>query len=152
MKPLSRHERSALHRLIRNAQAVLAVADGESVESVARRMGCSRMTVWRLCRERDWIVRKRPCHLTAEARRKGNRASVASIQQRADEACRELFPLLTRLRAQGLSLQAIADRLNASGYPTRRGKPWNKVQVLMVLRRGAKLAGDRLTPEAPSGR
>jgi len=37
----------------------------------------------------------------------------------------------------GLSLQAIAKRLNEDGQTTRRGKPWNAVQVSRVLERAA---------------
>jgi hypothetical protein len=32
-------------------------------------------------------------------------------------------------------LQAIADTLNQKGHTTRRGKPWNPVQVARVLER-----------------
>ena len=44
-------------------------------------------------------------------------------------------PTLAELRDKGLSLQAIADELNRQGHTTRRGKPWNAVQVLRVLER-----------------
>jgi Recombinase len=53
----------------------------------------------------------------------------------ADEAYADLRPLLNELRAGGASLQAIADKLNADGHTTRRGKPWNLVQVGRVLGR-----------------
>jgi hypothetical protein len=39
------------------------------------------------------------------------------------------------MKAEGLSLRAIAERLNAEGHTTRRGKPWNPVQVTRVLER-----------------
>lgn len=35
----------------------------------------------------------------------------------------------------GLSQRAIAKRLNADGIPTRTGKQWTNVQVLLILRR-----------------
>jgi ribosome-binding protein aMBF1 (putative translation factor) len=38
-------------------------------------------------------------------------------------------------RQTGMSQQAIADRLNEEGQTTRRGKPWNQVQVMRVLER-----------------
>jgi hypothetical protein len=42
---------------------------------------------------------------------------------------------MAELRAEGLSLRAIAARLNAEGHTTRRGKLWNQVQVARVLAR-----------------
>jgi hypothetical protein len=42
-------------------------------------------------------------------------------------------------REAGLSLQDIADWLNGEGYVTRRGRPWNKVQVMHVLKRAVRL-------------
>jgi hypothetical protein len=39
------------------------------------------------------------------------------------------------LRTEGLSLRQIADKLNAEGHKTRRGKPWNPVQVRLSLTR-----------------
>jgi hypothetical protein len=52
---------------------------------------------------------------------------------RADEAYADLAPIVAELRAEGLSLRAIADRLNAEGYTTRHGKPGNPVQGARVL-------------------
>jgi hypothetical protein len=37
------------------------------------------------------------------------------------------------MRAGGLSFGAIAKRLNTQGHTTRRGLPWNPVQVRRVL-------------------
>ncbi len=42
---------------------------------------------------------------------------------------------MAALRAEGLSLRAIADRLNADGHTTRRGAAWNPMQVARVLDR-----------------
>lgn len=39
------------------------------------------------------------------------------------------------LREAGSSLREIADRLNAQGFTTRRGKPWNAMHVARVLER-----------------
>jgi hypothetical protein len=44
-----------------------------------------------------------------------------------------VLPLMTELRTGGATLQAIADRLNAEGYATRRGNPWTHVQVKLAL-------------------
>jgi DNA invertase Pin-like site-specific DNA recombinase len=35
----------------------------------------------------------------------------------------------------GLSLQAICDKLNAEGIPTKTGKTWNPAQVWGILRK-----------------
>ena len=49
-------------------------------------------------------------------------------------------------KAEGLSLRAIAAKLNAEGHTTRRGRPWNPVQVARVLGQGRpsglRLRGD----------
>jgi len=42
---------------------------------------------------------------------------------------------MQRLRTDGKSFQQIADALNDQGHTTRRGKPWNAVQVMRVLDR-----------------
>lgn len=74
-----------------------------------------------------------------DKRRTGQaRAAVAagiSHRRRADEAYADLVPELKAMRADGLSLRKIAARLNEQGHTTRRGKPWNQVQVRSVLLR-----------------
>jgi hypothetical protein len=42
-----------------------------------------------------------------------------------------------KLRDQGLSLRAIAARLNDDGHATARDKAWTAVQVQNVLQRAA---------------
>jgi len=37
-----------------------------------------------------------------------------------------------------MTLAAIADKLNAEGHTTRRGRPWNPVQVARVLERASE--------------
>lgn len=67
-----------------------------------------------------------------------NAAGTAN-RKRADEAYRHLFPVVLRLRAEGLSLAAIAAKLNASGERTRVfGCPWNPEQVRRVLARAKR--------------
>ena len=56
-------------------------------------------------------------------------------QDKAAEAYTDLLPSVSALKAEGLSLRAIAERLNAEGHTTRRGRPWNPVQVSRVLER-----------------
>ena len=43
--------------------------------------------------------------------------------------------MIRELRDAGKPLRVIAAELNAQGYETRRGKPWNPMQVGRVLQR-----------------
>ena len=76
-------------------------------------------------------------NLTDEARQRGVEKAAVSHRERADEAYADLIPDLQRWHSEGLSMQAIADRLNAEGHTTRRQKPWNRIQVARVLNRGS---------------
>jgi DNA invertase Pin-like site-specific DNA recombinase len=64
---------------------------------------------------------------------KARGVAVKVRQAKAAEAYTDLLPSVTALKAEGLSLRAIAERLNADGHTTRRGRPWNPVQVSRVL-------------------
>lgn len=77
-------------------------------------------------------------NLTDQARAIGIAKSAASHRARADEAYADLVDDLARWMAEGLTAQAIADRLNAEGHTTRRQKPWNRIQVTRVLARSAR--------------
>ncbi|HUY36722.1 MAG TPA: recombinase family protein [Pirellulales bacterium] len=72
-------------------------------------------------------------NLTQEARVRGARAAGVSLRAQAVEAYSDLAPTMRELRAAGNSPQAIADKLNAMGHTTRRGKPWNRTQVGRVI-------------------
>jgi len=74
-------------------------------------------------------------NLRPEAAAKGRQRSAESRAKAASEAYGDLLPILTDLRIRGMSLQAIANELNTQGHVTRRGKPWNAVQVSRVLER-----------------
>jgi hypothetical protein len=50
----------------------------------------------------------------------------------------------TALRAEGLTLRKIADRLNAQGLATSRGAAWTATQVQRVLRRSAEAVAPSL--------
>lgn len=67
--------------------------------------------------------------------RAGAVAGAKARKEAADEAYTDLVPFVEKLRTEGLSLRAIAKRLNEQGHTTRRGKPWNAVQVARVLER-----------------
>jgi DNA invertase Pin-like site-specific DNA recombinase len=54
-------------------------------------------------------------------------------KEKAAEAYTDLLPAMEAAKAEGLSLRAIAGKLNEEGHSTRRGRPWNPVQVARVL-------------------
>lgn len=74
-------------------------------------------------------------NLTPEARVKGAKAAGEAVKRQADEAYSDLAEMMKGWRSEGLTLDGIAERLNAEGHTTRTGKPWNKVQVMRVLAR-----------------
>ena len=74
-------------------------------------------------------------NLTDKASRIGARAAGEVARRDADEAYTDLHPIIRELRDDGLSLRQIARHLNEEGYETRRGRPWNHVQVRAVLQR-----------------
>ena len=60
--------------------------------------------------------------------------AVAKAHRRAaEESYTDLVRTMQQLHSEGKSLQDIADALNGMGHTTRRGMPWNRVQVLRVL-------------------
>ena len=64
------------------------------------------------------------------------RTRAATVNRaKAAEVYGDLMPTVTQLRNAGLSLQGIAEELNAQGHTTRRGRPWNPMQVARVLGR-----------------
>ncbi len=74
-------------------------------------------------------------NLDDEARQRGAVAAANVRRAKADAAYEDLAPVVQELRAKGLSQVAIAQELNTMGHTTRRGKPWNQVQVARVLQR-----------------
>jgi DNA invertase Pin-like site-specific DNA recombinase len=64
------------------------------------------------------------------------RTMAATVRsERAEQAYADLRPSMIEWRAAGLTLAGIAERLNAEGHTTRRGRPWNATQVMRVLER-----------------
>jgi DNA invertase Pin-like site-specific DNA recombinase len=70
---------------------------------------------------------------------KGRESARKAITANALASYADLAAAVAELRAEGLSLRAVAARLNAEGHTTRKGKPWNPVQVARVLRRTGAL-------------
>lgn len=66
---------------------------------------------------------------------KAQQAAAEVRRQLADGAYTDLYAALKQWHEAGQSLASIAERLNGEGHTTRRGKPWNRMQVLRVLRR-----------------
>jgi len=86
----------------------------------------------------------RPGHWNAERSQRrlnglvGARRKAAIVRQSLARAYYvDLAPLMIEMRAGGLSLRAIAERLNSAGHCTRRGCSWSAVQVRSVLNRFA---------------
>jgi DNA invertase Pin-like site-specific DNA recombinase len=73
--------------------------------------------------------------LSEADRRKGREQAAVATKALADAAYADLAPTIAELRAEGMPLRGIADRLNDMGHSTRRGLAWNAVQVMRVLRR-----------------
>jgi|688.fasta_scaffold71808_2 DNA invertase Pin-like site-specific DNA recombinase len=73
-------------------------------------------------------------HLRRAGLEKATQAAAIAHHQHKVEVYADLVPVVTDLRNKGLTLQAIASRLNELGHETRRGKAWNHVQVLRLLR------------------
>ena len=66
---------------------------------------------------------------------KAQKAASKARARLADEAYEDIADDLKTMRAEGLSLRAIAERLNEQGHTTRRGNAWNPMQVRNVLKR-----------------
>jgi DNA invertase Pin-like site-specific DNA recombinase len=74
-------------------------------------------------------------NLTPDARIKGTARSVAVRKAAAIDAYADIAPFIRELKGSGLTLWAIAHRLDAEGHTTRWGRPWNPTQISRVLER-----------------
>jgi DNA invertase Pin-like site-specific DNA recombinase len=98
-------------------------------------------------REREMISRRTAIALQ-EARARGVRlgnprapeaaaSGRAVLSARSGEVRRAALPIALPLRAEGLSLQRIADLLNARGVATPRGGHWHAATAAAMLRQAA---------------
>jgi DNA invertase Pin-like site-specific DNA recombinase len=71
---------------------------------------------------KEWLV---------NAREKANEIRQANAKASHDELC----PLMLALKAEGLTQEQIAARLNSDGWRTRQGKEWNTVYVCRFLKK-----------------
>jgi DNA invertase Pin-like site-specific DNA recombinase len=74
-------------------------------------------------------------NLTDQARKLGSAASAAARRKDAEHAYDHLIDSLREFRTEGLTYQAIAERLNEMGHATRQGFPWTSGQVFRVINR-----------------
>jgi hypothetical protein len=58
---------------------------------------------------------------------------------RTDKANIQAMDVIVSARKQGLTYQAIADKLNRLEYKTRRGKKLNPIQVQRLFKRNVEL-------------
>jgi DNA invertase Pin-like site-specific DNA recombinase len=76
-----------------------------------------------------------PENFTQAGREKGAAKAGVAHKRAADDAYGDLSPMIQELREQGLTLDAIASRLNDEGHTTRTGAAWGKMQVSRILKR-----------------
>lgn len=72
-----------------------------------------------------------PANLTDSDRRKGAEA----MRDKAKKAYAGVVSLIRELKASGLTMAAIADRLNDDGYLNSRGNQFNPVMICRILNR-----------------
>jgi hypothetical protein len=79
-------------------------------------------------------------HSASQRAKAGLQAAKAHGKSRADPDAfaARVKPMVAALRAEGLSLRAIAARLTAQGVSTLRGGRWEAAQVHKVLLRGGQ--------------
>ena len=90
-----------------------------------------------------------PDNLTPEAAHKGRRVGVDKIIRRADFFAQEHYPDIQRYRAEGMSLNKIAEILNEEGVLTARGKSgsWSAMTVKNIIDRVEKVTRDNSADE-----
>jgi DNA invertase Pin-like site-specific DNA recombinase len=131
-----------LDRLSRNVAFVATLLEDKSVEFVVASLPqASRFELHLYAalaeQEREWVSLRTKAALDAARKRGvklgGARPHLAGLneakKQRVREEAEALAPLALPLRAQGLSLRAVCDRLNAAGVRTRNGKPLYAVKL-----------------------
>lgn len=135
-----------LDRLSRNVAFVATLLEDKSVEFVVASLPqASRFELHLYAalaeQEREWVSLRTKAALDAARKRGvklgGARPHLAGLneakKQRVREEAEALAPLALPLRAQGLSLRAVCDRLNAAGVRTRNGKPLYAVKLRNLL-------------------
>ena len=137
---------SKLDRLSRNVAFVATLLEERGVEFVVASLPqASRFELHLYAalaeQERTFISQRTKAALAAAKERGvklgGARPHLAGLndakKQRFREEAAALAPLALPLRAQGLSLRAVCDQLNAAGVRTRTGKPLYAVKLRNLL-------------------
>ncbi len=100
------------------------------------RMG-ERMKEWHRERKAKGFKAGTPANLTQSARVKGAQCAARKRVAQAIEETSDITPIVAQMKAEGATLQAIADYLNAEDYVTSKGCSWQPAQVLRLLKRSA---------------
>ena len=135
-----------LDRLSRNVAFVAALLEDKTVELVVASLPqASRFELHLYAalaeQERTFVSQRTKAALAAAKARGvklgGARPHLAGLNDakklRLREEAKALAPLAVPLRAQGLSLRAVCDQLNAAGVRTRTGKPLYAVKLRNLL-------------------
>lgn len=115
--------------------AVIAEAEAKAISErtkTALKAAKTRGTLLGSARPGHWKGRE---ELRLAGLEKATAASVKVRTMKAKEAYSDLLPEMIQQRNAGHSLAEIANKLNEQGHTTRRGKPWNAMQVSRVLAR-----------------
>jgi DNA invertase Pin-like site-specific DNA recombinase len=128
----------AANRMTLHILAAVAEAEAKAISertTVALQAAKARGTLLGSARPGHWEGRE---DRRREGQAKATAAAAKLKAQRAAEAYTDLLPELRRYRDAGLSLAAIAAKLNEQGHTTRQGRPWNPVQVSRVLQQAGQ--------------
>ncbi len=71
----------------------------------------------------------KPEHLTDDARAKGRQVSIEKRQKGAHNFASMIAPIIAGYRAEGMTYDAIATRLNGEGLKTKKGGVWYGMSV-----------------------
>ena len=111
-------------RISERTKAGLAVAKKRGVKLGSDRPG-------------HWDDPKRQAARRRGAKVGGSRSAVSRFHK-AMESHRHILPEMQWMREAGMTLQAIADELNAKGHTTRMGNKWYPATVHQVLELGSR--------------
>jgi DNA invertase Pin-like site-specific DNA recombinase len=112
---MAEHEREMISKRTKDA---LAAAKRRGVRLGSHRAG-------------HWTAKRHAARLKALAR--GRETAARSHRAKALKEYADLAPIVSRMRKDGATFQAIADHLNGEGYTTRRGKAFFPAQVRNLL-------------------